>query len=157
MLDYNHSTATRFMRDYGWNLEKTVQAILDEGLRPNAKNIMVFVNFDGFFVSVESGEQLMVRVGGQKYLLFVESADNLRYAGDVRVKYWSEVQKIFVDPSAAGDFFCIKKIPALLRRDWMGWVYVLLEYKWAWSKVKKPAGNDDRDALDNADCVEDCL
>ncbi|OGD82936.1 hypothetical protein A2572_03635 [Candidatus Collierbacteria bacterium RIFOXYD1_FULL_40_9] len=91
MLDYNHSTATRFMRDYGWNLEKTVQAILDEGLRPNAKNIMVFVNFDGFFVSVESGEQLMVRVGGQKYLLFVESADNLRYAGDVRVKYWSEV------------------------------------------------------------------
>ncbi len=91
MLEYNHSTASYSMRDNGWNLEKTVQAILEAGLRPNAKNIMVFVNFDGFAISAENGEQLMIKVGDQKYPLFVVGADNLRYAGDVKVKYWSDV------------------------------------------------------------------
>lgn len=91
MLDYNHTTVSRSMKDFGWNLEKTVQAILDEGLRPNATNIMVFVCFDGFEIKTESGEQITILVEDQRYPLFVESADHIRYAGDVKVKYWSDV------------------------------------------------------------------
>ena len=91
MLEYNHSTASRSMKDFGWNLENIVQAILEQGLRPNAKNIMVFVCLDGFEIKSESGEQLMVKVGDQYYPLFVVTSDNIRFAGDVKVKYWSDV------------------------------------------------------------------
>lgn len=91
MLDYNHATASRSMKDYDWNLEKTVLHILEQGLRPNMKNIMVFVYLDGFEVKTESGEQITIKVGDQYYPLFVKSPDHIHYAGDVIVKYWSDV------------------------------------------------------------------
>lgn len=91
MLEYNHSTASYSMKDNQWNLEKTVLKILEQGLRPNAKNIMVFVYLDGFEIKTDSGEQIMILVGDQRYPLFVETADSFRFAGDVKVKYWSDV------------------------------------------------------------------
>lgn len=91
MLAYNHSTRIHSMMDYGWNLAKTVLQILEQGLRPNAKNIMVFVHLDGFEIKTESGEQITIKVGDQCYPLFVESTDHIHYAGDVIVKYWSDV------------------------------------------------------------------
>lgn len=91
MLAYNHSTTSHSMKNHGWNLEKTVLHILEQGLRPNAENIMVFVYLDGFKIKTESGEQITILVGDQRYPLFVESADHIRYVGDVKVRYWSDV------------------------------------------------------------------
>lgn len=87
-MEFTHVSRIVPMRDNVFNLEKAVQEILDGGLMANAKDITIFVNFDGFEIfPITRTSRTWVKIGGENYSLVIEEADLMHHSGDVRLKY----------------------------------------------------------------------
>ena len=86
--DFTHRT--RIVSRVGaFNLEEAVKELLGEGLLPGAKNITIFIYFDGFKIVLLPGQELLVEVDGVNYPLVILPTDHniIHRSGDVQIMY----------------------------------------------------------------------
>ncbi len=85
---FTHST--RIVKRKGpFNLEEAVRELLNSGLLSGAKNITIFLYFDGFKLVLLPGQEQLVEVDGVNYPLVILPTDYniIHRSGDVQIKY----------------------------------------------------------------------
>ncbi len=90
MIVYDYMHRTRIFNNNGlFNLQDGVRELLGSELQPGAKNITIFVYFDGLKIVLLPGQELLVEVDGVNYPLVILPTDYniIHCAGDIQIRY----------------------------------------------------------------------